>query len=144
MSQSVVAGEIGCKQSALSMFEQGDGTKLNDEAVGKLCALFNIELPAAEEKEVAGRMALTTSTTARAGGRGYCPNPDCPSHSSYMVRGRLYLKPDREAQDPAGAKFCAVCGEVLEKRCPSCGAELHEGAVCGFCGQPYVAVAPDE
>jgi transcriptional regulator with XRE-family HTH domain len=35
LSQQELANEIGCKQSALSMFEQGDGTKLNDEAVSK-------------------------------------------------------------------------------------------------------------
>ena len=33
LSQSVLANEVGCKQSALSGFEQGDGTKLNEEAV---------------------------------------------------------------------------------------------------------------
>ncbi len=137
MSQSAVAGEIGCKQSALSMFEQGDGTKLNDEAVAKLCALFNVELPAAGTGESAAAPAVLPRTESR----GYCPNPECPSHESYTVGGRLFLKPDRAAQDPAHAKFCAVCGEVLEKRCPSCGAEVHEGAVCGFCGRPYVAVA---
>ena len=36
LSQSVVASEVGCKQSALSMFEQGDGTKLNDAVIRKL------------------------------------------------------------------------------------------------------------
>jgi hypothetical protein len=38
-----------------------------------------------------------------------------------------------------GGKFCAVCGEVLEKRCPNCNAPIHEGAVCSFCGSPYVS-----
>ena len=37
LSQSVLAAEVGCKQSALSMFEQGDGTKLNEEVIEKLC-----------------------------------------------------------------------------------------------------------
>ena len=35
---------------------------------------------------------------------------------------------------------CAVCGEVLEKCCPNCGAPLHDGAICSICGDPYVAI----
>ena len=42
LSQSVVALEVGCKQSALSMFEQGDGTKLNDEVIEKLAKKFGV------------------------------------------------------------------------------------------------------
>ena len=36
LSQQVLAAEVGCKQSALSMFEQGRPTKLSTEAVDKL------------------------------------------------------------------------------------------------------------
>lgn len=42
LSQSVVANEVGCKQSALSMFEQGDGTKLNEDVINKLAQRFGI------------------------------------------------------------------------------------------------------
>ena len=44
LSQSVLAAEVGCKQSALSMFEQGDGTKLNDDVIGALAKKFDIPL----------------------------------------------------------------------------------------------------
>ena len=43
ISQSELAKEVGCKQSAVSMFECGDGTKLNDEVIGKLAEKFGIE-----------------------------------------------------------------------------------------------------
>ena len=137
LSQTIVANEVGCKQSALSMFEQGDGTKLNEETVKKLCEKFSIAVPEIEEENLpVPRLAVGFS-----GEKGFCPNPACPSHLSYKVDGVLFLRPDRDRQDPVGGKFCAVCGEVLEKTCPDCGMPVHEGAVCSYCGRPYVAIA---
>ncbi len=147
LSQSVLAREVGCKQSALSMFEQGDGTKLNDEVVEKLCAKFGVELPKASVAPtrpvaVVPRLADSTATGWHANpSRGFCPNAACPSHQRYEVDGRLFLKPNRAEQDPVGGKYCAVCGELLEKRCPNCGAPVHDGAICSLCGDPYVPVA---
>ena len=135
LSQSELAAEIGCKQSALSMFEQGDGTKLNDIVIGKLAKKFGVSLTA--EASASG---LAGSVVAASASRGFCPNPKCPSNAAYAVDGRTLLRPDRSAADPVGGKFCAICGEVLEKRCPNCGASVHEGAVCSFCGEPYVSV----
>ena len=135
LSQSVVAAEVGCKQSALSMFEQGDGTKLNDTVIGKLAKKFGVSL----EEQVPVSLPTGSSTVASAS-RGFCPNPKCPSNAAYAVDGRTFLRPDRTAADPAGGKYCALCGEVLEKRCPNCGAPVHDGAICSFCGEPYVAV----
>lgn len=137
ISQSELAREVGCKQSALSMFEGGDGTKLNDEVIGKLAEKFGIELPSKSQTSASpGAFALS-----HAGGeRGFCPNPHCLSNKTYEIDGRMFARPNREECDPVFGKFCAVCGEVLEKRCPNCGARLHDGAVCSHCGQPYVAI----
>jgi len=132
ISQQVLAAEIGCHQSALSVFEKGDGTKLNAEAVEKYAKKFSIDLKgaaAAAEKTVEANSPFT----------GYCPNPSCPSNRAYEVDGRRLYLPDRERADPAGGRFCAMCGEVLERRCATCGAAVHAGAVCTYCGQPYVA-----
>jgi transcriptional regulator with XRE-family HTH domain len=139
LSQSALAAEIGCKQSALSMFEQGDGTKLNDDAIEKFAAKFGIKI---KEKTEA---VVSASVPPRPIGRerGYCPNPRCPSNSLYRVEERTFSKPDRSLADPVGGTFCALCGEVLEKRCPNCGAPLHEGAVCSHCGEAYIAVIGD-
>ena len=136
LSQSVVAAEVGCKQSALSMFEQGDGTKLNDAVIRKLAEKFGVSL---EEKAPVSEFTGTCLTASAS--RGFCPNPKCPSNASYEVDGRTLLRPDRSAADPAGGKFCALCGEVLEKQCPNCGAPVHDGAICTFCGEPYVVLA---
>jgi len=135
LPQSVLAAEVGCKQSALSMFEQGDGTKLNDAVVEKLAKKFGIDLTATTADEVIPNTGLRQVTEPAI---GFCPNPHCPSNHSYEVDGRTFFKPDRQSADPAGGKFCAVCGELLEKRCPNCGAPIHEGAVCSHCGEPYV------
>ena len=135
LSQSVIASEVGCKQSALSMFEQGDGTKLNDAVIRKLAEKFGLSLEA--PVPVSG---LAGASTVASAARGFCPNPKCPSNSAYEVDGRTFLRPDRSAADPAGGKFCALCGEILEKRCPNCCAGVHDGAICSFCGEPYVAI----
>lgn len=137
LSQSVVAAEVGCKQSALSMFEQGDGTKLNDEVVARLAEKFGIDL------SKRGDQAAAEPVRAAApfgGAKGFCPNPACPTNHVYEVDGRRFAMPDREKADPVGGKFCAFCGEVLEKKCPNCGAPIHDGGVCSLCGDPYVAV----
>jgi len=138
LSQSVVAAEVGCKQSALSMFEQGDGTKLNDEVITALSKKFGISLTetAAEEVKPVPTEFPPVSVVRI---HGFCPNAHCPSNKLYEVDGRTYALPNRLTADPVGGKFCAMCGEVLEKRCPNCGAPLHDGAICSLCGDPYVA-----
>ena len=139
LSQSVVAAEVGCKQSALSMFEQGDGTKLNEEVVNKLAKRFGISLTE-KEPEPVREMPTQFAVPAEIRVHGFCPNAHCPSNKIYEVDGRTYALPNRLTADPVGGKFCALCGEILEKRCPNCGAPLHDGAICSICGDPYVAV----
>lgn len=139
LSQSVVAAEVGCKQAALSMFEQGDGTKLNDEVIRKLAEKFHVELPKEQSSEVplpGPRVTVPVFVPHS----GFCPNPLCPSHSIYSIEEMRFAKPDRVTQDPVGGKFCAVCGELLERKCPNCGAPVHDGAICSLCGEPYVAI----
>ena len=140
LSQSELAAEVGCKQSALSMFEQGDGTKLNDAVVERLARKFGVDINMAE--------SLTGSDSCDAhdaqgrslvSGVGFCPNPQCPTNHVYKVGVRGCYRPDRASADPVGGRFCATCGEVLEKKCPNCGAAVHDGAFCSFCGSPYVS-----
>ena len=131
ISQQTLAAEIGCHQSALSMFEKGDGTKLNADSVGKFAKKFSVDLNGGTQE--APKIEISSPHT------GFCPNPSCPSNRAYEVDGRRLYLPDRESADPAGGRFCAMCGEVLERRCATCGASVHAGAVCTHCGQPYVA-----
>lgn len=145
LSQSELAAEVGCKQSALSMFEQGRPTKLNDEVVEKLAKKFNISLTPPPSTSTSTFPSNSNSNfistfPSNLPLRGFCPNPNCPSNKPYVVDGRELRLPDREMADPVGAKFCAICGEVLEKRCPNCGSPVHAGGICSLCGEPYVAV----
>ena len=139
LSQIEIAKEIGCKQSALSMFEQGDGTKLNDEAIRRLAKKFGIDL-AAKSKSVGEAVQSGAFACASAKGAGFCPNPQCPSNHAYEVEGKTFYLPDRATADPVGGKFCAMCGEVLVKACPNCGAPVHAGGFCSVCGDQYIAV----
>ena len=52
-----------------------------------------------------------------------------------------YIGKTVETADPVGGKYCAMCGELLERACPNCGAPVHAGAICSLCGQPYVVAA---
>ena len=137
LSQMVVAAEVGCKQSALSSFEQGDGTKLSDEVVEKLAKKFGIDISGrAKGKTVSGVGGAAFVVSGKE--TGFCPNPRCPTNRAYEVEGRTFYLPDRAAADPVGGKFCAMCGEALVKACPNCGAQVHHGGFCSVCGEPYV------
>ena len=123
------------------MFEQGDGTKLNDEVIDRLAKKFGISLQDSKVKEADGYLdVLPTVKRPEEILRGFCPNPHCPTNHPYLVDGRSFRQPDREKADPVGGKFCAFCGEILEKQCPNCGAQIHDGAFCSSCGEPYVVV----
>ena len=140
LTQGQLATEVGCKQSALSMFEQGDGTKLNDEVIEKLAKKFNLSLTPSVSPAQVNTLPLPHFPTPPLH-HGFCPNPHCPTNKEYFVEEiRLFL-PDREAADPVGGKYCAMCGELLERKCPNCGAAVHAGAICSLCGQPYVVIA---
>ena len=134
ISQSILASEVGCKQSALSMFEQGQPTKLNTEVVEKIAKKLGVDLKPVTEAEKITPVVFSPH-------EGFCPNPKCPSNRPYQVDGRTLYQPDRVAADPMGGKYCAICGELLERRCPNCGGIIHAGAVCSFCGEPYIVSA---
>jgi len=116
------------------MFEQGDGTKLNDEAINKYAARFGIDLTTPAEVPAPARSLPAFSAV----GSGFCPNPDCPSNHAYRVGERTLLRPERLEADPVGGEYCALCGELLERHCPECGRPVHAGAVCSYCGHQYV------
>lgn len=135
ISQTELAAEIGCKQSALSPFERGDGTKLSDEAIQKLSTKFGIPIP--KESSAVQPSAFNLQPAAPVAS-GFCPNPDCPSHRKVQAGAKLIIIPDRKLSDPVGGRFCAYCGEVLERKCAHCGSPVHDGAVCSYCGKFYI------
>ena len=141
--QTELATQIGCTQSALSMFEGGQPTKLSDETVKKLSELLGVPLVDQEKVAEASREAQVASVEIPVV-HGFCPNCQCPSNVPYVVSGRLFFRPSRNIASPTGGKRCTLCGEVLEMRCPVCGAPLNDGACCAVCGSNYVTpVVPD-
>jgi hypothetical protein len=110
------------------MFERGNATKLSEEYVSKIAQRLGIDVKALQDQEsAAGQAARVTVST------GYCTDPECPSNTAYTVGGRIFHKITLQ-----NGIYCAHCGEVLEKSCPTCGAALNEGACCTMCGTRYV------
>ena len=138
--QTELAAQVGCTQSALSMFEGGQPTKLSDETVKKLSELLGISL--VEERESSAETQVVSAEIQVV--HGFCPNCQCPSNVPYVVSGRLFFRPSRNIASPNGGRRCVQCGEVLEMRCPTCGAPLNDGACCAVCGSGYVTpVVPE-
>ena len=135
--QTELAAQVGCTQSALSMFEGGQPTKLSDETVKRLSEVLGVAL-SSEEKSEAGDGCMTGQNGLNSVFSGFCPNCHCPSNVPYVVNGRLFYRPSRKVASPTGGVRCTQCGEVLEMRCPKCGAPLNEGACCAVCGTSYV------
>lgn len=133
LSQSALARKVGCKQSALSMFEGGRTTALNAQVIGKLCAELGLLPPQAGELESTGAVAVGGCV------RVFCPNGECPGNLPVRMGGRVVMVPRAHLAEE-GEHHCRWCGEVLERACPECGAPVNEGAFCVHCGTAYVAV----
>jgi transcriptional regulator with XRE-family HTH domain len=137
LSQSALARKVGCKQSALSMFESGRATALGAQTIGKLCDELGLLPPS--QAEIA---ALTQNETVTiTGERTFCPNPQCPSNLPIDIGGNVALVP-RGHLAQSHECHCAWCGEVLERACPECGAPVNAGAFCTCCGKSYLVEAP--
>jgi len=133
-TQSRLAREVGCKQSAISMLEAGLAGKLSMESVRKVAELLGVALPDARPD----------AASAVPCPQGYCPDALCPSNVPYLVQGRLLFWP--RLQGAAAGGRCIYCGEFLETHCPECGVSvIMDGATCSACGTARVAdtLAPE-
>lgn len=134
--QTDLAARVGCTQSALSMFEGGQPTKISEETVRKLSEVLGV--PLVEENPSANVASTSGLVNSPIEVHGFCPNCQCPSNVPYVVGGRLFYRPSRKVASPTGGVRCTQCGEILEVRCPTCGAPLNDGACCAACGAAYV------
>ena len=136
LRQTEVAAQVGCTQSAHSMFKSGQPTKLSEETVRKLSDVLGV--PLQEASLPSGVQVPSGSCEQQIVIHGFCPNCHCPSNVPYVVGERLFYRPSRKVAAPTGGMRCVQCGELLEMRCPTCGAPLNDGACCAACGAAYV------
>ncbi|MFU8779680.1 MAG: helix-turn-helix domain-containing protein [Kiritimatiellia bacterium] len=135
MTQSELADQIGCKQSAISMFERGNPQAIASEKQQALAKLLDI--PWTNPRPA---VLVPASTTAR--DTNYCPHYECPSNVPYRVGPRLLAIPRSPASTTG--KYCRYCGEVCETHCPTCKAPYSHGACCPACGSSYIPVPPSD
>jgi len=134
ITQSALAMSVGCKQSAVSMFESGHPEKLSMEVVKRIAAKLNIPFEKQSGNEFPEIPAISYTQ------KGYCPNTACLSNIPYIINDQLHLWPElTDLTDEL--KYCATCGEVLERCCPGCESPVTAGACCGICGHPRVMTA---
>lgn len=143
LGQTELARAVGCKQSAISMFESGRTTALSEDTIRKIASELGVDLN--KVAEIESDNVVCSSLSGFRSFTSFCPDMECPSNYPYLVGGRLMLLPMKDVSSVGTGKFCPFCGEVLEKRCPECGAPLNEGACCSQCSFQYVqnSLAPD-
>lgn len=142
LTQSELARQAGCKQSAISMFEAGRMDALAKEKIASI----------AEHLGITGDIRSTLTIPARSESPErlyFCPVDACPSNIPYVVRDRLCLRPIflRPRGNEEGPVRCPWCGELLESRCPApnCGAPIvAKNSFCPQCGTPYVTSTTEE
>ena len=132
LTQSALAQAVGCKQSAISMLESGQPEKLSQETVSKIAALLGVVLETPSSESTPSLAPPSVSSVVR----GYCPNAECYSNTPYVAQGDVLFWP--RLQSLAGGGHCIFCGELLEARCPQCGAAVTEGACCPACGSARI------
>ncbi|HNX35129.1 MAG TPA: helix-turn-helix domain-containing protein [Kiritimatiellia bacterium] len=133
MTQSALAEAVGCKQSAISMLESGQSVKIARETVEKIASRLGVPLEPASDDPRSPAMAAGPLPA-----HAFCPNAFCYTNVPYVVNGDLLFWPRPQPASAAGGTHCAVCGELLERRCPHCGAPLGAGACCPHCGGALV------
>lgn len=139
MRQGELALKVGCTQSALSMFEGGKAGVLASGTVKKLAEVLGVALPAGfgEETRLASTGAAGALARHACAPGAFCPNFQCLSNLPYTVGGQVFFLPLGTAG--CGA-HCAMCGEIVERTCPSCGAAIAgPGGCCAACGAPLVS-----
>lgn len=133
-SQSALAAEVGCKQSAISMMEGGRTDALAQDKLQAIATLLGVSLEPAPA--TAAALALPVLKV--------CPVAECPSNMPYVAGGQLHFLPLPVRAPAEDATRCGYCGEVLESACPQCKALLRPGACCTACGSPYVPPLAEE
>ncbi len=138
ITQSALAQHIGCKQSAISMFERGNRQALSQDKQEALATFLELAWPPAEDSPTSPDADVVCESRPIA----YCPHFDCPANYPYWIGTRLMVMP--RATNAQAGKHCRYCGEICETHCPHCKAPYEHGAFCTTCGHAYIFVAEQE
>lgn len=131
MSQAELADRVGCKQSAISMFEGGRSDVLAWEKVVRIAEILGTDI-----RSFAPQMIPVVQDDGRV--LKCCTNFDCERNIPRMIGDRLMVRPTfLYAQDDADT-FCPECLSEMISRCPSCSHPVKRGNGCSACGTPYV------
>ncbi len=129
LTQSALAVQVGCKQSAVSMMEAGRREALSHETLLKVASLLHVEVPDVASEAAAAPVMMGNT-------RSVCGNFNCPSNLPYCVGETVFFLPLGTA---GGSRHCVFCGELLMRTCPDCGSPIvHAGGCCGACGHGLV------
>lgn len=135
-TQSRLADEVGCRQSAISMYERGDDSALAAETIAQIAAKLEVKLEAFPEFPDAPPAGMMV--------RKFCVNPDCRSNVPFIQGPDVFFLPGFFVDSAAKPSWCPWCGEVMESRCRNeqCRAVVASGVCCTACGTPYVPTMP--
>ena len=134
ITHASLAKQADCKQSAISMMEQGGNNILAQETIHRIAEILQVDISAYAEEDsaqVAGQIVFK-----------YCPVYDCPSNMPYAVGAKVFFLPNTEKHEAGKIQHCRMCGEILEEKCPECGNKVRKGACCESCGASFVSM-PD-
>ncbi len=128
ITQASLAAQVGCKQSAVSMMEAGRREAISHESLVKLAGILKVELP--------DSAPVQSTPVSSVSGFSVCSNFNCPSNMPYPVGEEVYFMP---LGTSGSGHHCVLCGELLSRTCPNCGAVITTpGGCCGCCGSAIV------
>ena len=136
LTQTELAHQDDCSQSAISMFESGRADALAAEKLDGIADILGIER---RQWQTAATSPVVPEVLK------YCPLDSCPGNVPYLVGNELGFWPTLTPAPDTERSYCPFCGELLETRCPAaaCRTAVAAGAFCRRCGHRYVAVTAE-
>jgi len=129
LTQGELAVSAKCTQSAISMFEAGHADAISEATINRIAEKLGINAA-----EIYSQSAKENNVLK------YCPIDDCPSNVPYVTGGMLRFKPTMVQAPENAITRCALCGEILQKNCPTTGCQtpVNEASFCSACGAAYI------
>ena len=131
LTQGALGEQLGLKQSAISMMEQGKEHAISDRKLLKMGELLGLDLLPLMKAEQPAPAILK-----------FCSSPDCFAHVPLSLAGQLVLMPSMVSGPAGELSRCQYCADPLEEKCGECEAPVCEASACMACGTAYVS-APE-